>query len=110
MEAEKRRIHALSHPHANDPDWVNREMRRWNRRAGLGEGDVTPHMLRHSAATNLCRSGLPIHIVRDLMNHSSMAVTQRYVKVGTDAVAEWRARARTLRLLDGIDLSNYRRQ
>lgn len=49
----------------------------------------TPHQLRHSAATNLLRAGTPLHLVQRIMNHSSPAVTMRYVAAGGNELNEW---------------------
>ena len=38
----------------------------------------TPHKLRHAFCTRLLDAKVPIHDVRDLMGHSSVAVTDRY--------------------------------
>ncbi|MEM7678620.1 MAG: tyrosine-type recombinase/integrase [Myxococcota bacterium] len=44
---------------------------------------VSPHLLRHSAATAL--AGLTgIHVVREILGHSSLAVTQTYLAVRAD--------------------------
>jgi len=40
---------------------------------------VTPHMLRHSYATYLCRRGVPIRQIQQLLGHSSLATTQIYL-------------------------------
>jgi site-specific recombinase XerD len=111
-KAVKRRRHGLPDEGANDPDWVNRNMRRWNRRCGLAEGEITPHMLRHSTATYLLRAGMPIELVAELLNHTSIQVTRRYAKLGTDAVAAWRRRRHeVLSLLPKpFDLAAYPRR
>lgn len=40
---------------------------------------VTPHGLRHTSATVLLESGADIHVVRDLLGHSSISVTSAYL-------------------------------
>ena len=40
---------------------------------------VTPHLLRHSSATQLAALGTPIRVVQDICGHASIATTQRYV-------------------------------
>jgi site-specific recombinase XerD len=52
-------------------------------------GPYTPHQLRHSFVTNLLRSGVPIHLVSRMANHSSTAITMRYVKAGASELREW---------------------
>ena len=39
---------------------------------------VTPHKLRHTAATKLLRSGMDIICLRDFLGHSSVSTTQIY--------------------------------
>ena len=53
-----------------------------------------PHQLRHSAATNLCAAGVPLHIVKELMNHSSVDITMLYVRAGARELREWRNSSR----------------
>ncbi len=42
---------------------------------------VTPHMLRHSYATYLCRRGVPLRQIQRLLGHSSLSTTQIYLDV-----------------------------
>ena len=43
----------------------------------------TCHSLRHSFAINLVNKGIDIHIVKDLLGHSSLSTTQIYLKCRT---------------------------
>lgn len=47
---------------------------------------VTPHMLRHTAATLLIESGVDIRIVQRLLGHSSIATTEIYTHVSDQAL------------------------
>lgn len=49
-------------------------------RAGVAK-HVTPHMLRHTAATQLLDAGVDIRFVQKLLGHSSIATTQIYTQV-----------------------------
>jgi len=40
---------------------------------------VRPHMLRHTAATNWMRAGVPLDVIRDLLGHASLASTSVYL-------------------------------
>lgn len=52
------------------------------RRAGLV--DVTPHTLRHTCASWLVQSGIPLYEVARLLGHSAITTTQRYAHLAPD--------------------------
>ena len=43
------------------------------------------HDLRHTAATLLCRAGVPVNEVQAILGHSSLAVTQMYARANDEA-------------------------
>jgi integrase/recombinase XerD len=58
---------------------------------------VTPHMLRHTAATHLIEAGVDIRFVQRLLGHSSIAMTEIYTHVSDRALHDVLTRANTLR-------------
>lgn len=61
---------------------VEWRIKRLGKLAGFGR-KLKPHTLRHTFATRLVNSGTPIHEVRDLLGHSSIAVTDVYLRCTT---------------------------
>lgn len=57
-------------------------LERIRKRAGLrGFGW---HMLRHTFASHLACKGIPMHVIKDLLGHSSLTMTMRYAHLGDD--------------------------
>jgi len=62
---------------------VQRLLNDYGRMAGIPR-PVTPHLLRHSGATELADLA-PLRVVQEILGHSSPEVTARYVHVASDA-------------------------
>lgn len=57
-------------------------LERIRKRAGLrGFGW---HMLRHTFASHLACKNIPMHVIKDLLGHSSLTMTMRYAHLGED--------------------------
>jgi integrase/recombinase XerD len=68
-------------------------------RAAHGAGverHITPHMLRHSAATQLIESGVDIRYVQRLLGHASLSTTEIYTHVSDDALRQMISKANVL--------------
>ena len=61
-----------------DSSQVHRIIKAAAKRAGIA-GNVSAHWLRHSHASHAIDRGASIAVVRDTLDHSSLAVTSRYV-------------------------------
>jgi integrase/recombinase XerD len=67
------------------PQSIRSKLRRHAADIGLVRR-VTPHMLRHSAATLLIEQGVDIRFVQRLLGHSSIATTEIYTHVSDEAL------------------------
>jgi site-specific recombinase XerD len=78
---------------ALDHGYVRRIIHRLGVKAGL-EKRVHPHGLRHSLAFAMATDGTPTHTIQAALGHSSLAVTDRYVRhlANVDVVDAMRSR------------------
>jgi len=63
--------------------FVRKLLRTLSEKCGL-ENRATPHMCRHSTATELLNAGVDIRFVQKLMGHQSITTTQRYTHVSDE--------------------------
>ena len=59
---------------------VQKKIKRYCRDAGITER-VTPHVLRHSFATEMYHEKVPVHAIQVMMGHEKAAETSLYIKV-----------------------------
>jgi integrase/recombinase XerD len=86
------------------PQSIRSRLRRYARQIGLSRR-ITPHMLRHTAATLLIETGVDIRFVQRLLGHSSIATTEIYTHVSDEALRTTLERANVL-----ASLSRHRPQ
>jgi integrase/recombinase XerD len=82
------------------PQSVRSKLRRYAADVGFARR-VTPHMLRHTAATMLIETGVDIRFVQRLLGHSSIATTEIYTHVSDEALRNTLERADVLAMLVG---------
>jgi site-specific recombinase XerD len=67
------------------------------------ETHVTPHMLRHTAATQLIEAGVDIRFIQRLLGHSSLATTEIYAHVSNLALRRAVSDASVMSRIGGAD-------
>jgi site-specific recombinase XerD len=77
------------------PQSIRSKLRRYAAKVGVSRR-VTPHMLRHTAATLLIETGVDIRFVQRLLGHSSIATTEIYTHVSDEALRSTIERADVL--------------
>lgn len=66
-------------------DAIRWRIRQASEQAGITQ-PVTPHMLRHAAATQLLEAGVDIRVVQRLLGHASITTTEIYTHVSDIAL------------------------
>ena len=77
------------------PQSIRSKLRKYADKVGLVRR-ITPHMLRHTAATLLIETGVDIRFVQRLLEHSSIATTEIYTHVSDEALKITLERANVL--------------
>jgi integrase len=72
---------------------LNKAWKRAAKAIGVGDKEFVPHSLRHTRATELVSSGVPLAVVAKILGHKSIKSTMRYAHVSSADTLEWLTRA-----------------
>jgi site-specific recombinase XerD len=76
------------------PDYLETWVKKAAHWAGLENAEeMTVHVLRHTFGTQLAESGASVYEIRDLMGHSSIMVSENYVKLASTKARQAHQRA-----------------
>lgn len=77
-----------------DPKYLENALKTIAHRADMASAEaLTIHVLRHTFGTCLAEAGASAYEIRDLMGHSSIAVSEHYVKLASKAARQAYERA-----------------
>ncbi|HEU5114053.1 MAG TPA: tyrosine-type recombinase/integrase, partial [Acidimicrobiia bacterium] len=94
------RLSLVTRSQRGDPLFLNMRGRRLSRqgvfdvvranaaRAGIPREKVSPHVLRHSAATHMVEAGADLRTVQEILGHATISTTQIYTKVSSAHLVE----------------------
>ena len=72
---------------AASPDFIRKTLHKYTKTLFMPRR-ITPHMLRHTAATQLLESGVDIRFVQKLLGHASISTTEIYTHVSDNSLRE----------------------
>jgi integrase/recombinase XerD len=76
-------------------NWIRKQLASLAALAGIRRR-ITPHMLRHTAATQLVEAGVDIRFVQKLLGHASIGTTQIYTQVSDASLRQTIQKANTV--------------
>ena len=68
-------------------DNIERIVRNIAGKSGIQGKHISPHVLRHTTATQAMRSGMPVQDIQQLLGHANISTTMIYASTSAEAVA-----------------------
>lgn len=90
----------MMYRHHRDSSGYSKALKAAVRECGIPKR-ITPHCLRHSFASHSLEGGVPIHVLQELMGHTSIETTETYLHVSKNGATAAKSPIESLKVFAG---------
>lgn len=97
MAAKESYVFCKSNGMGFTPEYISRKFKKYVRKAKLNDS-ICFHCLRHTSATIMSNSNIPLKLVQDALGHASSSTTQRYLHTQIEVMRQY---------MEKVDFGNF---